>query len=301
VLVTGCDSGFGRALTLHLANAGNTVFAGCFTEQGKNDLQKQCADCSGTVHAILLDIRSEKSVEACREFVASKLKDTEGLWGLVNNAGIGSSGPDDWKTTADYEAVLSVNTLGHIRMCHAFVDLLKREQGRIVFTSSVFGLVAGTFLGGYSVSKFAMEAYADTIRRELSMFGVHVALVEPSGFATEIMSVDRICDGIRKQFESLSDHVKTEYGSEYLEKLCEQRRNMLSMGAADLTPVTDCFTHALFAAYPRCRYHPGMGALAFFVPLSYLPAELQDVIMAKLLPRFLPEACKALPRNLATL
>lgn len=88
-----------------------------------------------------------------------------GLWGIVCNAGVlGAPVPDDWLTTEAYQAVLDVNLLGTIRTVHTFRPLLRPMKGRIVLLSSFWGSFGAPSLGPYCVSKFGVEAYAQSLR-----------------------------------------------------------------------------------------------------------------------------------------
>uniref|UniRef100_A0A915DW38 Uncharacterized protein n=1 Tax=Ditylenchus dipsaci TaxID=166011 RepID=A0A915DW38_9BILA len=137
VLITGCDSGFGFDLALKCLFNGIPVFA-----------------------AFLME-------EQAKKFVEDNLGDYKGLHALVNNAGVvGNVAWDDWLTPEDYENVWQVNTLGVIRVTHAFKHLVK---GMKKMSTRVLALPA---IGPYNVSKFAVEAYCDTIRVELGRFGV---------------------------------------------------------------------------------------------------------------------------------
>ena len=83
---------------------------------------------------------------------------------MHNNAGIGAGGPVEWLQISDYQQVLNVNTLGLVDVTTTFLPLVKQEHGRIVNTSSLAGRVALEGLGPYAMSKFAVEAFSDSLR-----------------------------------------------------------------------------------------------------------------------------------------
>jgi NAD(P)-dependent dehydrogenase (short-subunit alcohol dehydrogenase family) len=95
------------------------VFAGCLTEQGIKGIKeeaKRIKNGEKLLHTIQLNICSEESVKALREYID---KTGLGLWAVVNNAGIGDNRAfDDWQTTAMYQRFFDINTLGHIRVTH---------------------------------------------------------------------------------------------------------------------------------------------------------------------------------------
>ncbi len=77
---------------------------------------------------------------------------------------MGSPAPDDWLSTADYERALAVNLFGTIRTCQTFKEQLRKAHGRLLIVSSCLGQAVMPYIGPYTVSKFAVEAYADTLR-----------------------------------------------------------------------------------------------------------------------------------------
>ncbi len=87
------------------------------------------------------------------------------LWGLVNNAGIaGILAPDDFLRVRDYQDCLDVNSLGAIRVTHAFKPLIKESHGRIVMVSGICGRVVQPYTAAYAMSKYALEGYSDVLR-----------------------------------------------------------------------------------------------------------------------------------------
>ncbi|PAV74891.1 hypothetical protein WR25_04035 isoform F [Diploscapter pachys] len=161
VLITGCDSGFGALLANRLAKNGQKVFAGCLTEKAIAEMKKE----SSLIEAFLLDIRKDDSVAESVKFVKSHLNRAEHLWAVVNNAGVVQVlGPDDWMNFEAYTSTIDVNTFGAMRVIRAFKEMIKDSRGRFVTMTSMAGRVCVPGLGPYSVSKYAMEAYMDTIR-----------------------------------------------------------------------------------------------------------------------------------------
>ncbi|KAK6048564.1 oxidoreductase, short chain dehydrogenase/reductase family protein [Cooperia oncophora] len=214
VLITGCDSGFGRELALRCIEKGFTVFAGCLTEKGQESLKKECP--SKKLHTLPLDVASDESVESARKYVDEQLKLGLELWGLVNNAGIFSCyGPDDWTKVSDYINAAQVNTFGVIRVTHAFKKYIKQSVGRIVTVTSVNGRLSTPTGGPYVVSKYGAEAYMDAIRQELHVNGVKVSILEPGVFRTPLLDEQAMVNRIESVWSKLDDETKEEYGEYY--------------------------------------------------------------------------------------
>ncbi|XP_035426148.1 retinol dehydrogenase 16-like isoform X2 [Cygnus atratus] len=186
VLITGCDSGFGNLLARQLDARGLRVLAGCLTEPGAARLR---AATSQRLQTILLDVTSSHSIAAATAWVREHVGD-RGLWGLVNNAGIFNPvGPNEWLSKDDFVKVLDVNLVGLIEVTLSLLPLVRRARGRVVNVASMVGRIA-LVGGGYCVSKYGVEAFSDSLRRELRDFGVKVSIIEPGCFQTSILDSD---------------------------------------------------------------------------------------------------------------
>ncbi|GMR57609.1 hypothetical protein PMAYCL1PPCAC_27804, partial [Pristionchus mayeri] len=276
VLITGCDSGFGRALALKCARAGFTVFAGCLTDQGRESLSKEAH--SLPLFAIPLDITKDESVAAARKIVGEKLGDNV-LWAAVNNAGIFACyGLAEWCSPDEYRLSFEVNCLGPVRVTNAFLDLLKRSKGRLISVSSVAGRLAEKGTGPYSVAKYGVEAWNDVMRRELRPFGVSVHLVEPGICkATNLLDKKAHNDRVASVWNKMPARLREEYGEEFKQQLIDDWNAGLEiLGSSNINLVVDCYFHALTARYPRLRYQCGWDALLIWIPASYMPTPIQD-------------------------
>lgn len=91
---------------------------------------------------------------------------SSGLWGILNNAGTSGQylGPPEFFTMDDYKHVVDVNLMGMVEVNHIFAPLVKKAKGRIVNTSSIGGIFANRYSAPYTISKFAVEGYSDTLR-----------------------------------------------------------------------------------------------------------------------------------------
>ncbi|XP_050770165.1 retinol dehydrogenase 16-like isoform X2 [Gymnogyps californianus] len=270
VLITGCDTGFGNLLARQLDARGLRVLAACLTETGAAQLR---AAASPRLQTVLLDVTSSQSITAAAAWVREHVGD-QGLWGLVNNAGIAiPTAPNEWLTKDDFVKVLDVNLIGLIEVTLSLLPLVRRARGRVVNVASVMGRVS-FFGGGYCISKFGVEAFSDSLRLEMRSFGVKVSVIEPGYFKTVITSVENLENNILSIWEKLPEETKASYGENYL-KECKKLQEKYN---SNLTLVTDCMEHALTSRYPRTRYSAGWDAKLLYIPLSYLPSALTDVI-----------------------
>nr|CDJ96002.1 Short-chain dehydrogenase reductase SDR domain containing protein [Haemonchus contortus] len=279
VLITGCDSGFGRELALRCVQKGFIVFAGCLTNKGEISLRSECS--SPKLRTIPLDVASDESVEAARRVVDEYVNQGHELWGIVNNAGIFSCyGPDDWTRVEDYVHAAQVNTFGVVRVVHALKKYVKRSAGRIVTVTSVNGRFSTPCGGPYVVSKYGTEAYMDAIRQELYVNDVKVSILEPGIFRTPLIDEQAMIQRIESAWSKLDDETKEEYGEYYKTYFAKLWNELfLTMSSTKTHYVVDNYMHALTALYPRHRYYCGWDAILLWVPLSILPTWLSDFMM----------------------
>ncbi|XP_075055546.1 retinol dehydrogenase 7-like [Mixophyes fleayi] len=274
VFITGCDSGFGNLLARQLDRRGMRVLAACLTETGAENLKKET---SSRLQTIILDVSDSKSVSSAAEWV-SHIVGEKGLWGLVNNAGIGGKFvPNGWLKKEDFLSILQVNLLGLIDVTLTLLPFIRRAQGRIVNVASMLGRIAFTD-GGYSISKYGVEAFSDTLRRELSDFGVKVSIIEPGGFKTAFSNLPLLKKNLKETWESLPTETKETYGEHYLSKLLQYMEDMVPLASSKIYKVTNCMEHALTACQPWTRYSAGWDAKLFIIPLSYLPTFISDYV-----------------------
>ncbi|XP_053153615.1 retinol dehydrogenase 5 [Hemicordylus capensis] len=282
VFITGCDTGFGNMLAKRLDKKGFQVLAGCLTQKGADNLQRAS---SSNLRTTLLDVTNSESIGKAVEWVRAEVGE-KGLFGLVNNAGVANPiGPTEWMNVEDYRKVMAVNTFGVIEVSLAFLPLLKKARGRVVNTSSVLGRLSANG-GGYCVSKYTVEAFSDSLRRDMYHFGVKVCIVEPGFFKTAVTNLDSIEASLKQLWDRMSPEAKQSYGEDFFPNYLKVQKFIMNIICdGDLSKVTSCMEHALQAKYPRSRYSAGWDAKLVWLPASYLPAFMVDIVLAIILPK----------------
>ncbi|XP_042307418.1 17-beta-hydroxysteroid dehydrogenase type 6-like [Sceloporus undulatus] len=279
VFITGCDSGFGNKLARQLDALGLRVLAACFTADGAEELERLSSD---RLKTTILDVSSKESVVAATEWVKGIVR-SKGLWGLVNNAGIASHiAPTEWLTKDDFAKVIGVNLLGLIDVTLHMLPLVRAARGRVVNVASSAGRVACVG-GGYCPSKYGVEAFSDSMRRELLPFGVQVSIIEPGAFANPIVKIAK--ESLRSTWNRVPSDIKETYGQKYFDNYCKSYEDFTKGANKNLNLVTDCMEHALTSRYPRTRYAAGWDAKFFYIPLSYMPTLVADYVLAGFAPR----------------
>jgi NAD(P)-dependent dehydrogenase (short-subunit alcohol dehydrogenase family) len=188
VVITGVSTGIGHASAKVLLNRGFRVFGSVRNREDADRLQREFGD---LFVPLLFDVTDESAVQAEAARV-SQILGADTLDGLVNNAGIEVAGPLAHLATEQFRYQLEVNLLGPFVVTKAFLPLLgtdparKGNPGRIVNISSTSGRIAGPFTGAYSASKFGLEGFSDSLRRELILFGIDVIIIRPGAIVTPI-------------------------------------------------------------------------------------------------------------------
>ncbi|KAM9321196.1 retinol dehydrogenase 7-like [Gastrophryne carolinensis] len=281
VLITGCDSGFGNLAAKQLDKRGLRVLAACLTQKGAEDLKKET---SQRLQTVLLDVTDSQSVSSVAKW-AGDIVGNKGLWGVVNNAGISvPTGPNEWLTKDDFYRILNVNLLGVVDVTIQMLPLIRKAKGRVVNVASIAGrfTICG---GGYCMSKYGVESFSDSLRREMAPFGVKVCIIEPGFFSTQVTDSKLLKESIKKAWTKLPEEIRRSYGQEYFEKHCAITDQIVTKSKTKLSLVTDCMEHALTAEYPKTRYSAGWDAKLFFLPLSYLPTMISDFIASVTYPK----------------
>ncbi|XP_030324088.1 retinol dehydrogenase 16-like [Calypte anna] len=276
VLITGCDSGFGNLLARQLDKRGMRVLAACLTQPGAARLQEVT---SSRLQTVLLDVTSSESIATATTWVKERVGN-QGLWGLVNNAGVSvPTAPNEWLTKEDFAKILDVNLLGLIDVTLNLLPLVKQARGRVVNVASVMGRVSA-FGGGYCISKYGVEAFSDSLRIEMRNFGVKVCIIEPGYFKTAVTSIEILEKNFLAIWQKLPEETKANYGDDYLKKCLSSLSKVQRSCSSNLKLVTDCMEHALTSQFPRTRYSAGWDAKLLYLPLSYLPSAFVDNVLS---------------------
>ncbi|XP_015776115.1 PREDICTED: retinol dehydrogenase 3-like isoform X2 [Acropora digitifera] len=278
VLLTGCDSGFGKVTALELDRLGFNVFATCLTKEGQEELNAVCSERLKTIH---LDVTDSQEIRDALGFVMQNLPANTGLWGLINNAGIARIGPVEWQSLEDYKRVADVNLWGLIDVTKVFLPLIKKECGRIINLASIAGRASLPHASSYSISKFGVEAFSDALRRELKSRGVKVSVIEPGFFKTNITNKENLQGMWKELWAKLDPNLKEEYGyGFYQTSVSNMLKGMVDTCASPhLCKVVDAIVHALASQNPKSRYVVGWDAKLLWIWISWLPAPVGDALL----------------------
>jgi NAD(P)-dependent dehydrogenase (short-subunit alcohol dehydrogenase family) len=247
VVVTGASTGIGRAAVAKVVAEGGHAFAAVRKQADADSLRQEFGE---AVTPILFDVADEPAVIAGARQVAEALG-TRRLFGLVNNAGIAVAGPLLHLNTEELKQQFEINLFGVHNVTRAFAPLLGADKersgkpGRIVMISSVGGQNGAPFVGPYASSKFALEGYSQSLRRELMLYGIDVIVIGPGAIATPIW--DKAGEADLNRFSN------TDYGP-MLKGVADY---MVTQGRKGLPPadVGNLIWFCLSDPKPKTRYH----------------------------------------------
>jgi NAD(P)-dependent dehydrogenase (short-subunit alcohol dehydrogenase family) len=187
VLITGCSSGFGYLAALHLAGMGAKVIATMrnLPRKEADDLRAAAKADTLDIHVIALDVTSDVQVTkgvAEAERIAGGAIDI-----LINNAGIGLSGPVELQDMAATQLMFDTNVFGPHRVARAVLPGMRKAKNGLIFQiSSQLGRVIVPASGHYSPTKFALEAMSEAMAYELVPHGIEVCVIQPGGYPTKV-------------------------------------------------------------------------------------------------------------------
>lgn len=178
--ITGCSTGFGRAIAQHLISLGHNV---AVTARNPDQIADLVADHPQTAMAIKLDVTDQGQIDAA---VAMATQRFGAIDVLVNNAGVGYFGAFEDSDPEAVRAMFELNVWGVVNMTRAVLPAMRqRKSGTIVNISSIGGLRAMPALSFYAATKHAVEAISESLSAEVAPLGIKVLIVEPSAFRTD--------------------------------------------------------------------------------------------------------------------
>lgn len=305
VLITGCDSGFGQRLALQLNQRGATVLASCLTEAGMQHHRDQ-ATSAAHMHPFIMDVTSDESVDRAFSGIVSTVS-PNGLWAVVNNAGIFHGGPLPMTPHSELRRQLEINVEGVARIDRAALPLLMKQRraisalpfgrilipcrSRVITIASVAGEVALPASAFYCASKFAALALAEAFRRECQSFGIGGSIICPGFTRTNLFNEYLADDFLDRRLATTSPDVIAWFGMDFIKKMYKHSMLLMTMMGAP-SAVVDTLEEAVAAKWPCARYHVGLDAHLIFRPMSMLPIWAEDMVSAVVFGLPVPAAAK---------
>ena len=178
--ITGCSTGFGRAIASHVLSIGHNVV---ITARKISDISDLAVKYESTALALSLDVTKPEQITAA---VNKAIEHFGRIDVLVNNAGIGYFGAVEESEDDAVRNMFEINFFGLANMTKAVLPVMRKQRsGHIINIASIGGLVAFPALGYYNASKFAVDGLSESLAKEVAHLGIHVTIVAPSGFRTD--------------------------------------------------------------------------------------------------------------------
>ena len=270
ILITGCSTGIGYTTAVELKKRGHNVIA---TARKPEDVSRLIRK---GFTALQLDLADSESIQQAVKH-ATELTDGK-IDALFNNGAFGQPGAVEDLTRDVLRYQFETNLFGTHELTNLMIPLMRKQgHGRIIYNSSVLGLVAMSYRGAYNASKFALEGLADTLRLELHGTNIHISLIEPGPIVSNFRK--NAFELYKKNIDSTHSFHKGTY------KAMEARLQKEGAAVAFTLPanaVVEKVIHALEAKHPKIRYYVTFPTYLFaflnrILPMSWLDALLRKV------------------------
>jgi NAD(P)-dependent dehydrogenase (short-subunit alcohol dehydrogenase family) len=269
ILITGCSSGIGYSTAVELKKRGHYVIA---TARKVEDVNRLKNEGFTVIH---LDLADSQSIHKA---VSDTLELTGGYCdALFNNGAFGQPGAVEDLSRDVLRYQFESNLFGTHELTNLLIPVMRKQgHGRIIYNSSILGLVAMRYRGAYNASKFALEGLADTLRLELHGTNIHISLIEPgpilSNFRTNSYAL----------YKKNIDHVNSFHKDAY--EAMEARLQKEGAAVVFTLPakaVVEKVIHALEAKQPRIRYYVTFPTYLFAILKRILPIFCLDYLLRK--------------------
>jgi NAD(P)-dependent dehydrogenase (short-subunit alcohol dehydrogenase family) len=269
ILITGCSSGIGYDAAVTLKNRGHNVIATARKQEDVARLTQQ------GLTSLQLDLADSHSIQRA---VARMLELTNGRCdALFNNGAFGQPGAVEDLSREVLRYQFETNLFGTHELTNLLLPVMRAQgHGRIIYNSSVLGLVAMRYRGAYNASKFALEGLADTLRLELHGTNIHISLIEPGPILTNFR---------QNSFALYKKNIDTEH-SVHKETYKVMEERLQKEGAAVMftlpaSAVTEKVIHALEATRPKIHYYVTFPTYLFAALKRILPVSWLDNLLRK--------------------
>jgi len=270
ILITGCSSGIGLEATRLLHARGHKVVASVRNAADLAQFQVWGIAC------VLLDLDNDESINSGLNQALKQLDDRIDV--LFNNAAFGQPGAVEDLNRQVLQAQFNTNVFGTQQLTNQVIKIMRQQgAGRIVYNSSVLGLVALPYRGAYNASKFAIEGLADTLRLELRGSGILVSLIEPGPILSQFRA-----NAFAKYQQNID---KTDSAHRHVYQAMENRLTKTGPAAPFTLPasaVVDKLIHTVEAERPKIRYFVTFPTYLLATLKRLLPGRLLDWVLCKI-------------------
>jgi NAD(P)-dependent dehydrogenase (short-subunit alcohol dehydrogenase family) len=268
VLVTGAATGLGKEMALHLAERGFRVYGTTRDVRQAEELQAVARSRGAEVRVLPLDVLDPESITSVVRTIVSECG---GIFGVINNAGIGLRGYFEDLTPEEIHQVFAANVFGLMAVTKAALPYMRSAgRGRVLLISSVGGRIGACGVSAYCSTKFAVEGFGESLFQELAPLGIQVVLIEPGIIRTERWSVNR---GLAKN----ALNPESPYRG-WFQRLESESDELVRRSTATPADVAELAYRALTVRRPKLRYMVGWKAKLAVALKRWMPGELFERI-----------------------
>ena len=271
-VITGTSSGIGLLTTVELAKAGFRVIA-TMRDLGRRprlDLAVSAAGVGAAIDVRELDVTKFETMPV---FVESVLRDYGRIDVLVNNAGFPVAGFAEDIRLEELRQQFETNFFGAVALTKAVLPAMRKQRsGHIIQLSSIVGLQGAVTVSSYSASKHALEGWSESLRLEVNALGIHVVLVEPGAFETDIWTRSAV---MGKE--------ATKPTSPNLQRSLNMRERVAKIPKDDPVIVARAIAAIAQESHPRLRYLVGRDAKVQLAMKRFLPWKWYEKMVANYL------------------
>ncbi len=269
ILITGCSSGIGYSTAITLKNRGHNVIATARKQCDVERLKKE------GLTSILLNLADSNSIQ---DAVKQAIELTDGkIDALFNNGAFGQAGAVEDLSRDTLRFQFETNLFGTHELTNLLLPLMRNQgHGRIIYNSSVLGLVAMPYRGAYNASKFALEGLADTLRQELYGIPIYVSLIEPGPILSDFRKNSYLL------FQQNIDYKNSIHKAAYDKMVARlQKKDAAVAFTLPAEAVVAKVIHALESNRPKIRYYVTFPTYLFAILKYLLPTTWLDLLIRK--------------------
>lgn len=272
VMITGASSGFGLLTSLRFAEKGHQVIATMRNLQSKDELLTKATalGVESRIDCLPLDVTQSETIRSVAQEAVNRYGRIDIL---VNNAGYAVGGMAEEVPLDEWRKQMDTNFFGVVDMTQAVLPIMRQQKSGMIFNvSSISGRIGIPGYAPYCASKFALEGFSESIRHEVSGFGIKVVLIEPGSYRTPIW---------KKGFEHFHSTPTSPYRSLLESVLSYSRRSAET--APDPNQIAQKIAAISDKKSPSLRYAYGKGASLSLLGKSLLPWKWFEGMLAKAL------------------
>lgn len=269
ILITGCSSGIGLCAATLLHQRGYNVVATVRTEKDREPLNYL------GIQAIILDLTDSESIQQAVSFSLDHFNHK--VDALFNNAAYGQPGAIEDLSRDTLRQQFETNVFGTQELTNLVLAQMRTQgHGRVIYNSSVLGIISMAYRGAYNASKYAIEGLADTLRQEVYGSNIHISLIEPGPIQSQFRA---------NAFEKYRQHIdKAASVHRDIYEAMEQRLTKQGPAAPFTLPpeaVVKKLIHAIESKRPKIRYYVTFPTYLFAILKRLLPHYWLDWVLIK--------------------